>query len=50
LDQFREKSGQFVQKALHQRHIEPFIEFSADFALNSHHLEARTLVKGDGTR
>jgi hypothetical protein len=29
-------SADFAQKALHQRHIEPFIEFSADFALNSH--------------
>ena len=30
-----QKSQNFVHKALHQRHIEPFIEFSADFPLNS---------------
>jgi hypothetical protein len=29
------KLGNFVQKALHNGHIEPFIEFSADLALNS---------------
>jgi hypothetical protein len=30
------KLGIFVQKALHNGNIEPFIEFSADLALNSY--------------
>jgi hypothetical protein len=30
------KLGIFVQKALHNGHIEPFIEFSADLALNTY--------------
>jgi hypothetical protein len=30
------KLGIFVQKALHDGHIEPFIEFSANLALNSY--------------
>jgi hypothetical protein len=38
-----------VQKALHQRHIKPFIELSADFSLNSDHLEAHALVQANGT-
>jgi hypothetical protein len=30
------KLGNFVQQALHHGNIEPFIEFSADLALNTY--------------
>jgi len=41
------KLGIFVQKALHYGYIEPFIEFSADLALNSDQLEPKGFVEGD---
>jgi hypothetical protein len=41
------KSGNFVQKALHDRNIKPFIEFSADLAFNSNQLESKGFMEGD---
>jgi hypothetical protein len=36
-----------MQKALHDGHIEPFIEFSPNLALNTDYLESEVSMEGD---
>jgi hypothetical protein len=40
----------FMQKALHDGHVEPFVEFSADLAFDPDQGEAHLFVQCDGPK